>query len=153
MTFEELDIKDLDEVIKIENEVFSDPWPYKYFKEDLDNENSIYYALKDEDKIIGYAGLWFMFENCDLVNIAISKTYQGQGLGEKLLKLVIREAILKECEFMHLEVRTTNTKAYNLYKKLGFIETRTRKDYYGEDQDCLDMVKGLLGLNEEDFSD
>ena len=41
MTFEELDIKDLDEVIKIENEVFSDPWPYKYFKEDLDNENSI----------------------------------------------------------------------------------------------------------------
>ena len=29
MTFEELDIKDLDEVIKIENEVFSDPWPYK----------------------------------------------------------------------------------------------------------------------------
>ena len=51
------------------------------------------------------------------------------------------------------EVRTTNTKAYNLYKKLGFIETRTRKDYYGEGQDCLDMVKGLLGLNEEDFSD
>lgn len=153
MTFEELDIKDLDEVIKIENEVFSDPWPYKYFKEDLDNENSIYYGLKDEDKIIGYAGLWFMFENCDLVNIAINKTYQGQGLGEKLLKLVIREAILKECEFMHLEVRTTNTKAYNLYKKLGFIKTRTRKDYYGEGQDCLDMVKGLLGLNEEDFSD
>ena len=153
MTFEELEIKDLDEVIKIENEVFSDPWPYKYFKEDLENENSNYYALKDDDKIIGYVGLWFMFENCDLVNIAINKEYQGQGLGEKLLKLVIREAILKECEFMHLEVRTTNTKAYNLYKKLGFIETRTRKDYYGEGQDCLDMVKGLLGLNEEDFSD
>lgn len=144
---------DIDEVSKIENEVFIDPWPIRFFKEDLNNENAKYYLLKDNEQIIGYAGLWFMFENCDLVNIAIKKDKQGQGLGKKLLKLVIREAIKEKCEFMHLEVRKNNTKAYNLYKKLDFIETRVRKAYYEDGEDAIDMVKGLLGLNEKDFSD
>ena len=145
--------EDLDQVLEIENDVFSDPWPRKYFEDDLDNECSKYYVLKKDEEIIGYGGLWFMFENCDLVNIAIKKVYQGQGLGEKLLKLLIREAILNECEFMHLEVRTSNKKAMSLYEKMGFIKTRTRKGYYSDGEDCDDMVKGLIGLNEKDFSD
>lgn len=144
---------DIDEVSNIENDIFSDPWPKQFFIDDLNNDCSKYYLLKDEDRVVGYAGLWTMFENCDLVNIGIAKDYQGKGLGEKLLKLVIKEAIKNECEFMHLEVKPSNTKAYNLYKKLGFIETRTRKGYYEDGSDCIDMVKGLLGLNEKDFSD
>lgn len=144
---------DIEEVSKIENDVFTDPWPIKFFKEDLNNENAKYYLLKDNDEIIGYAGIWFMFENCDLVNIAIKKDRQGNKLGEKLLKLIIAEAIKENCEFMHLEVKPSNTKAYNLYKKLGFIETRVRKGYYEDGSDCIDMVKGLIGLDEKDFSD
>ncbi len=150
---EELTINDLDEVIRIENEVFKDPWPRKYFEDDLNNDCSKWYILKQDNKIIGYGGLWFMFENCDLVNIAISKECQGQGLGEKLLKLLIKEAIHNECEFMHLEVRKSNLKAKSLYEKLDFIKTRERAGYYEDGEDCIDMVKGLIGLNEEDFSD
>ncbi len=145
--------EDLDQVLEIENDVFSDPWPRKYFEDDLNNECSKYYVLKKDGEVIGYGGLWFMFENCDLVNIAIKKSYQGQGLGERLLKLLIREAILNECEFMHLEVRTSNKKAMSLYEKMDFIKTRTRKGYYSDGEDCIDMVKGLIGLNEKDFSD
>ncbi len=144
---------DLSQVLEIENRVFSDPWPRKFFEDDLNNEFSTYYLLKNDDEIIGYGGLWFMFENCDLVNIAIDDKYQGLGYGEKLLKLLIREALLKECEFMHLEVRKSNLKAFNLYEKMGFIKTRVRKGYYEDNEDAIDMVKGLIGLNEKDFSD
>ncbi len=153
MKFSKMEINDLAAVLQIENSVFHDPWPRKFFEEDLNNEFSSYYLLKENDEIIGYGGLWFMFENCDLVNIAIDKKYQGQGRGEKLLKLLINEAIKKECEFMHLEVRKSNIKAKNLYEKLGFIQTRVRTGYYEDGEDCVDMVKGLIGLNEEDFSD
>lgn len=153
MKLSKMTIEDLSSVLEIENRVFSDPWPRKFFEEDLNNEFSSYYVLKKEDKIIGYAGLWFMFENCDLVNIAIDSDYQGHGYGKKLLKLLIGEAILKECEFMHLEVRKNNLRAFNLYEKLGFIKTRERKGYYEDGEDALDMVKGLIGLNEKDFSD
>ena len=30
--------EDLDQVLEIENNVFSDPWPRKYFEDYLDNE-------------------------------------------------------------------------------------------------------------------
>lgn len=153
MNFREMTLDDLDGVEKIEKEIFSSPWSYKNLKDDLENDNAYYYVLEIDKKIIGYGGLWIMFDNCDLVKIGITTAYQGKGYGEKLLNLIIKEAILKQCEFMHLEVATNNIKAYHLYNKKGFIKTRLRKDYYGKNKDCIDMVKGLLGLDEKDFSD
>jgi len=153
MNIESMKLSDIDVVCDLENKLFKDPWPKKFFIEDLENEFSNYFVLKDNEEIIGYAGFWYMFENCDLVNIAIKKERQGQGLGEKLLKFVIRKAIKENCEFLHLEVRKTNTKAKSLYEKYGFIKTRVRKGYYSDGEDCIDMVKGLVGLSEKDFSD
>ena len=109
--------------------------------------------MKKEEEIIGYAGMWQMFENCDLTNIAVRKEYQGKGYGEELLRFMIGKAIEKGCEFMHLEVRASNMKAKSLYEKMGFIEVRTRKGYYEDGEDGIDMVKGLLGLSEEDTGD
>lgn len=154
MKIERMEIKDLDVICDLESKIFKDPWPRKFFEEDLSkNDSSSYYVLKDDEEIIGYAGVWYMFENCDLVNIAIKNDRQGEGLGEKLLRFVIKEAISKDCEFMHLEVRKSNFKAKSLYEKYGFMEMRVRKGYYEDGEDCIDMVKGLLGLSEKDFSD
>lgn len=153
MIIKEMTNKDLDEVLKIENDVFCDPWPKKFFYDDLNNDVSKYFVLIDEERIIGYFGLWFMFENADLVNIAIDKDHQGQGLGEKLLRHAICVCINKEVEFLHLEVRPNNLKAKSLYEKFGFEPVRVRRNYYSDGQDCIDMVKGLVGLSEKDFSD
>lgn len=153
MNIEKMTINDIDEVFTLEKELFVDPWPKHFFFEELENEFANYYVYKNEEEIIGYAGMWQMFENCDLTNIAIKKEQQGKGYGKELLKFMIKEALKRNCEFMHLEVRVSNTKAKNLYEKLGFEQTRIRKHYYENGEDCIDMVKGLLGLNEEDFSD
>lgn len=145
-------IDDVDALLKIEKECFDDPWPRASFENDINNELTDFIVLKDNDEIIGFYDVWYMFENADIANIAISKDYQGKGLGEKLLKDLIVRCIKKEVEFLHLEVSVENTKAYNLYKKLGFEEVRTRIGYYNG-VDAKDMVKGLIGLSEKDFSD
>ena len=153
MIFELMKEDDIDDVVSIENKVFKDPWPRHFFIDDLKNKGtSKYYVLKLDDKIVAYAGIWLMFENCDLVNIAVDSSYQGMGYGEKMLRFIICESIKCGCEFMHLEVRPSNLAALELYKKYGFIKTRERKAYYDDGEDCIDMVKGLLGLNEKDFS-
>ena len=91
MKFERMHVEDVDEVIKIENICFKDPWPYHFFVDDiLKNEFSRYFVLKENDEIIGYSGYWLSFENCDLVNIALKNAYQGKGLGQKLLNLTIK---------------------------------------------------------------
>ena len=153
MKIERMKASNIDTVAELEKKLFKDPWPKKFFMEELNNDCAAYYVMKDNDEIIGYAGMWRIFENCDLTNIAIRSDCQGKGYGEKLLRFMIGEAIRNECEFMHLEVRTSNIKAIRLYEKAGFIRTRIRKGYYGDGEDCIDMVKGLLGLSEEDFSD
>ena len=153
MIIEEMKKEDLDEVVEIEKENFIDPWPKQAFINDLEgNDDAELIVLKDDNKVVGYYDVWYMFENADISNIVICKDYQGQKLGEYLLKDCIKRCIRKNVEFLHLEVRVDNTKARNLYKKLGFIEVRTRVGYYAG-VDGIDMVKGLIGLSEEDIGD
>ena len=152
MIIEKMKPSDIDEIIKIESECFIDPWPKEAFESDLNNPDAELMVLKDNDEIIGYYDVWYMFDNADISNIAISKKYQGKGYGEYLLKHLIQRCISKNVEFLHLEVRVDNEVAKNLYKKLGFIEVRKRIGYY-DGVDGIDMVKGLLGLSEKDIGD
>ena len=153
MKIELMKKEDVETVAQLEKELFSDPWPKRFFHEELNNGFAEYYVLREDEEIVAYAGMWQMFENCDLTNIAVRKEYQGKGYGEKLLRFMMNRAIEKGCEFMHLEVRVSNIRAQNLYEKLGFMKVRIRKGYYENGEDGIDMVKGLLGLSEEDTGD
>lgn len=143
MIIDKLKIEHIDEICNIEKECFIDPWPKDAFIREITNEISEFYVLKDEDRVIGYYGLWFMFENADLVNIAVKKEYQGKKYGELLLNDAINKCRDKKVEFLHLEVRIDNNVAIKLYKKYDFIEVRKRVGYYNG-VDGIDMVKGLI---------
>lgn len=151
MIIRNIEKRDLDEILRMEKENFPDPWPKDSFIYDMNNEVADVKVLENENEIIGYYVVYYMFENADIGNICIDLKRQGKGYGEFLLKDLIKNCIRKEVEFLHLEVRIDNHKAYNLYEKMGFIKTRIRKGYYNG-TDAIEMVKGLLGLNEEDFS-
>lgn len=137
-------IEDVDEVLKIEEYSFDKPWTKDYFEYEL-NENNIndLFVEKENDEIIAYGDLWYMFENCDLTNIAVKKEYRNKGYGKKLLMHMFEVARNKGCEYMHLEVNVNNINAISLYEKLGFIKTRTRKKYYENGDDAYDMIKDL----------
>ena len=151
MIVRDIEEKDLDKILRMEKENFPDPWPKDSFIYDMNNEVADVKVLESEEEIIGYYVVYYMFENADIGNICIDKEYQGNGLGEYLFKDLLISCIKNEIEFVHLEVRVDNEKAYNLYSKMGFEKTRIRKGYYNG-VDAIEMVKGLIGLNEEDFS-
>ena len=75
------------------------------------------------------------------------------GYGTLLMKDLIRKCLEKNIEFINLEVRKDDEKAVGLYKKFGFEEVNVRKDYYGKNKDASCMVKGLINVSEENFSD
>lgn len=146
--------KDLDEIILIENELFTSPWNKEQFVYEInENEFSRSFVLEIDNEIIAYGMMWFLFENADITNIAVKKKYQKQGYGLKMLKHLIKEAINNNCEFIHLEVRINNKEAINLYNKMGFETVRIRKHYYEDGSDAYDMIKAIGGLSEKDFSD
>ena len=137
-------IEDLDQVLQIENSCFDEPWSRKYFEDELSKpELCKLFVEKENDEIVSYGSVWIMFENSDIVNIAVKPEMQRKGYGQRMLNKLIEEADNNECEFVHLEVRCNNEPAFNLYKKNGFVTVRTRQHYYANGDDAFDMIRNV----------
>ena len=144
--FEEIGIKHMADVIRIERESFSSPWSIQAFTyEVLYNELSHYVVALSEDDVVGYGGMWIIMDEAHITNIAVDSFYRGQKLGYLLMKQLINKAIELGAVKMTLEVRPTNTPARNLYRKLGFVERGIRKNYYSDiNEDAIIMWKDEL---------
>lgn len=121
-------LSDLDNIMPLEHQLFSSPWSKDdYIYELSSNPYAKYYVLED-DKIVGYVGIWITYETAQITTIGIAKERQGEGLSKLLMNKVIEET--KDCEAITLEVRVSNVKAIKLYESYGFKKEAIRKDYY-----------------------
>lgn len=91
--------------------------------------------------IIGVISYSIIYDRAEINYIAVDKKHQKKGIGTMLLNKAI-EDIKNSCASISLEVKTTNTKAINLYSKFNFQIKATRKNYYGN-QDAYLMVKEI----------
>lgn len=146
MIVREMEVNDLEEIVKIEKELYKVPWNEKQFKYELEeNEVSYLFVLENEGAIVGYYGFWVMFEDCDITKVSIRKEFQGMKLSNILMRDCIDRVGLIGCNKINLEVRVDNNRAINLYRKYGFKDVIIRKDYYGKDEDALIMCLKLEG--------
>lgn len=130
----------LPEILKIEEESFSDPWSRKMFEDELkDDGRRISVAMTADGKVIGYAVGWVVLDEFHLGNIAVEQSLRKKGLGENLLKEVLRLAGQNGCRMASLEVRASNEVAIGLYQKNDFKAIAIRKKYY-QDEDALVMI-------------
>jgi ribosomal-protein-alanine N-acetyltransferase len=129
----------VESVWAIEKEVYTSPWSrHAFINEILDNGFAFYYVALSADEVVGYAGIWVILDEAHITTLAVSPSWQGQGLGRQLLEHLITEAALKGAKRMTLEVRVSNTRAQSLYRKYGFVECGVRPNYY-PDEDALVM--------------
>jgi len=131
---------DIDKVLTVEEQSFTVPWSRAGFVGEMRNELAYYLVMIDEDKIIGYAGMWIIVDEAHVTNVAILPKYRGKQLGEKLMSALIEHAKARGALSMTLEVRESNTVAQGLYSKFGFISRGIRRNYYSEThEDALIM--------------
>lgn len=138
---------DLNQIIKIEKEAFSNPWNVKFFREELNyNTFSLYLTAKINKEIVGYAGCWFKdnVKEIHIVNLAIKKEYRRKNIATYLINEIINMAETINFNKITLEVRASNEKAINLYKKLDFIKSNIVPNYYLDNkEDAILMIKEL----------
>lgn len=160
-------LADVFTVSAIEQVVFSLPWSTSAFTYDLSNNpNAEYLVLRylpwaaperekrplsrsvrrlfqpprEDPSLIGYGGLWMVFEEGHICTLAVRPAWRGRGLGELLLAGLIERASERGAEVMTLEVRMSNVTAQNLYLKYGFHIVGRRKGYYADNrEDALIM--------------
>lgn len=146
-----LGIKDLDNVLEIEELSFSYPWKREAYRYEFeDNILSRYWGCFYENRLIAFAGYWLIVDEGHIANVAVHPLFRRQGLGELLMVYVMNACLAEGGEKMTLEVRAGNTVAQQLYQKLGFRSVGIRKNYYEEsNEDAVIMWADLLALREE----
>jgi [ribosomal protein S18]-alanine N-acetyltransferase len=84
------------------------------------------------DPIVGFAGMWLLYDEAHITTIAVAPEHRGKGLGELLLVALIEEAVNRGADWLTLEVRVSNTSAQTLYEKYGFTRQGVRRRYYSD---------------------
>lgn len=98
-----------------------------YLKETTESDRKIELLAIVDGKVVGMAGFnaigsKYKVRHRAEFGITVSKNYWGQGIGKAIMNACIECA--KEAGYIQLEldVVADNTRAIELYKKLGFIE-------------------------------
>lgn len=77
-------------------------------------------------------------------SLAVSAVARGMGIGRRMMAKAEREARLRGCDRMRLEVRMDNIPAIRFYEKLGFIDTAVLPGYYEDGAHAFVMRKELM---------
>ena len=132
---------DAEDVHAIECACFKTPWSRESILHDItENSCARYVVVREDGRVIAYAGVWFILDEGHITNIAVRPDRQGQGYGEMVARNLIQLAADSGMSWMTLEVRRSNLAAQSLYHKLGFIDVGYRKRYYEHTEDALIMV-------------
>ena len=123
---------DVDAVYTIEVRSFRTPWSKHSLAGELKNRVAHYAVIENDDGVIGYCGMWVLFEEAHITNIAILPEAHGLGYGKQLLLASMEVAQRFGAEMMTLEVRETNTVAQRMYAETGFVQQGFRKRYYSD---------------------
>ncbi|HBB27811.1 MAG TPA: ribosomal-protein-alanine N-acetyltransferase [Clostridiales bacterium] len=144
ISIREVKHEDLDDILEIENASFSVPWSRKAFESELLNNMALYICLECDDKVVAYVGIWKIYDEGHITNVAVLPNYRGLGLSKLLLNYLFDVCNKNDIFRLTLEVRESNAVAIKLYEQLGFINTGKRPKYYSNPiEDAIIMWKEL----------
>lgn len=143
-------------IYRVAHEVFHDTRPLEeaiaYYEErgqlhDMDDVHHTYFGngglflvMTDEDRIIGTGAILKIDEKiCELKRLWLLFEYHGQGLGYQIIQELFSFARDKGYQRIRLETdRDGQSRAYNLYRRLGFYEIPRYSD--NEDDVAMEMT-------------
>lgn len=124
--------EDVRRVAEIEKISFITPWSYNSLLGELSNDVAYYVVALDEGNVVGYAGVWIMFDEAHMTNIAVDPEYRKRGIARAMILRLMKEGMKRGAERMTLEVRENNHNAQRLYASLDFAYAGMRKHYYSD---------------------
>ena len=77
MVLREMLVDDLDQVMKIENELFSPPWTKEGFFTYLTRKDAMFLVVEEKGEILAYCGLIMVLDEGDITNVAPGQAERG----------------------------------------------------------------------------
>jgi ribosomal-protein-alanine N-acetyltransferase len=143
MKIEDMQMIDYEKIKDILQTEFDDFWTPTVLKSELENSNSKYFVAKENDEILGFAGIIILPDDVEITNIVTKKSERKKGIGNLLLDKLIEIAKKTGRDNISLEVNEKNFVAINLYEKNGFEKIGIRKKYYNGTDNAIIMTKKI----------
>lgn len=125
-----MNIRDVEEVVRIENDAYPFPWTRGNFLDSLTNRYQAWVLREADERLAGYFLLMSAVDDVHLLNITVRPDLHGQGIGRYLLNKVCELAESAGIYRVLLEVRPSNQHALAVYRHAGFQMIGIRKKYY-----------------------
>ena len=120
---------DLDEVWALERSVFPFPWSRGNFADAVASGYDCW-TVRERGALAGYYLLMYALDEAHLLDVALAARLQGQGLGRRLLDEIAARARSQGMTSILLEVRPSNERALDVYRRHGYVQIGRRKGYY-----------------------
>ena len=137
--------RDLDEVVAIENTIYSHPWTRGNFSDSLKARYECR-TWRLGGALVGYFVVMAAAGEAHLLNLSVRASEQRSGHGAALLREAAGIARRLGARNLFLEVRPSNLAAQALYRRFGFRNVAVRRGYYpaqGGREDALVLTLSL----------
>ena len=132
------------EIIKIQEKCNLSIWTADNYRDEFIRNDSKQIIVLNKKNIIGFAIMRLIISNktnaydstelffneAEILQIAVDPAFQRRGVGKNLLKKIIEVGVSFGIKAIWLEVRVSNHKAINFYRKNNFYHIYTRTNYY-----------------------
>lgn len=132
---------DIPAIMEMDREAFFDSWSCETWEKELRNPAALWLAAEmpgkndSEDVVAGYAGIWLVAGEAQVMRVAVRKTLRNKGIGLRLTRELVRQAWEQGSEAVTLEVREGNLAARTVYRRCGFTESGVRPHYYADNRE------------------
>lgn len=131
--FVKLGFADIDQILTIEEAVYSHPWTRGNFTDSFLSGYQAFGVRDHAGEIVAYFFVMSVMDELHLLNFAVRKENQGQGYASAMLRYMHIYAKEQGFASILLEVRRSNYRAIEVYLADGFEEIGRRKAYYPVD--------------------
>ncbi|MGF6275626.1 ribosomal-protein-alanine N-acetyltransferase [Massilia sp. UYP11] len=121
---------DVDEVWALECSVFPFPWSRGNFVDAVESGYDCWTVRDADGELAGYYLLMYALDEAHLLDVAVAGKRQRQGLGRRLLYQIAARARGHGMASILLEVRPSNERALEVYRRHGYVQIGRRKGYY-----------------------
>lgn len=146
MIIRKANLDDVEAIVSLDQEVLQTNWHEKLYAESIVLKDTQSLVLDHEGRLIGFLIYRNIGGDFEIIQLALNKAYQRQGLASMMIDFMIQDAQSSHIEFIYLEVEMDNLPALNLYKKYGFEAIHQRKNYYGQGQNAIVMRKEMSNV-------
>lgn len=137
------EFEDIENALKLEESHKIKILSKRILESEINADGHYYIVAKENDKVIGYAGISYVLDIADLLSIVVDKSKTRQGIASLMLENIIEYCNNTSIKEIILEVRESNTSAQSLYSKYGFKQISIRKNYYDNIENAIIMKKEL----------